>query len=151
VKSFKSNISNCSIKTDSDSGQCKVDYKLQPSPFLSTKTGQIFPASLNLFTGLLPRPNSIGSSDLLIHTCVSATLLNGDDCKIKSWVLVSDSTQLKLCQVVEILQVVGSSNQQRSSPDAFLLQHSKDLGFAKPYEMPHIIVSNDYSLVPLEA
>lgn len=85
---------------------------------------------------------------LLLKTCSSATLQNGDICQPRSWVIASGpDQQLFVCQITEILQRMGSSNQRRMMPDVLLVQAASNKGIVNPYEMPHLSLDQGYSLM----
>ena len=50
----------------------------------------------------------------------------------------------------EVIQQIGSPQQRAGRPDALLLQQGRITGFADPYEMPAVSVTNSMSLVPIE-
>lgn len=112
--------------------------------FLSTRTGQIFPTSERDFQALIPT----STMPMLFQTCMSATLSNGDTCKLESWVLASGSDHVLFpCQITEILQCIGSPNQRHAQPDVFLVQYGRNHGPVHPYEMPQISLTHQYLLI----
>lgn len=122
-------------------GRCKPAQS-PPVPFLETQTGQFLPEYEDSFAMLG------GSTPPLLKMCASSTLQNGDLCQPHSWVLASGpEEQLFVCQVVEILQCMGSNNQLRFQPDVFLVRVATNQGVVEPYEMPHLSLNPGYSLM----
>lgn len=115
-------------------------------PFALTEMGKAFARMEYAFAQL--HTNAYNSMPTMLQTCASATLENGDTCRQGSWVLTqSNDGMLALCQIVEIVQCIGSPNQLRSRPDVFLVQTATNNGLVQPYEMPLICLDGQYALM----
>ncbi|KAI0071046.1 hypothetical protein K474DRAFT_1687227 [Panus rudis PR-1116 ss-1] len=80
------------------------------------------------------------------------TLVNGDICQIKDWVIFQDHNDTKVGRLVEILQLAtkGSVNERDGKADWVLVQKSDVAGPHSVLKMPTLTVTNALSVVPVE-
>jgi len=83
---------------------------------------------------------------------ISMTLLNGDICRIDNWVLYSHSAGITeapaLGRIREIVVDVART-EKHPRPDAILLQQADIAEWVKPYQMPRVIIGNNWAAVEI--
>lgn len=77
-------------------------------------------------------------------------LVDGNKCTVGNHVIVrnpSAGSPTSIARVVEILQIVGSVEDYSGLPSGVLLQGVDTNRTAAKYRMPHVDLTNDFSLV----
>ncbi|KAI0078564.1 hypothetical protein K474DRAFT_1743504 [Panus rudis PR-1116 ss-1] len=147
-------FSSRSIETNSSpanqsTSKCS-DLKCRSAKWQDTEAGKAglpFPGYASSALTDVPR-----GDDPILNTARKLTLVNGDICQIKDWVIFQDHNDTKVGRLVEILQLAtkGSVNERDGKADWVLVQKSDVAGPHSVLKMPTLTVTNALSVVPVE-
>ncbi|KAI0073921.1 hypothetical protein K474DRAFT_1677553 [Panus rudis PR-1116 ss-1] len=132
-----------------NAGKCS-DLKCRSAKWQDTEAGKAglpFPGYASSALTDVPR-----GDDPILNTARKLTLVNGDICQIKDWVIFQDHNDTKVGRLVEILQLAtkGSVNERDGKADWVLVQKSDVAGPHSVLKMPTLTVTNALSVVPVE-
>jgi len=123
-------------------GYCHHDKKA-PRPFAQTLTGQKFP-SIESSTNY-PHPVYQTNDYLNLH--------NSDKCRVGQHVIVRSQAithETFVAKVAEIIQKVGSQCYEAQQPDGVLIEVLESSQACPKYQMPHLVLKDEWLLVPLQ-
>ncbi|KAF8178467.1 hypothetical protein BJ912DRAFT_1045365 [Pholiota molesta] len=122
---------------DTIPGLCRRD-KIRPRPFAQTLTG----AKLPHISHAPPTTRYV--------TNHSMHLLNNDTCSLGEYVLIqSGHSRPNVGCVREIIQQVNSKNYDQNQPDGILIQLASTNEVATKFQMPRVILQDQWSFVAL--